>query len=47
MFDIQGLRGPPGVSGPQGPAGHNVRLILIYMYRDNSVIEALLAKGYM
>lgn len=47
MFDIQGLRGPPGVSGPQGPAGHNVRFILIYLYRDNSVIVALLAKGYM
>jgi len=47
MFDIQGLRGPPGVSGPQGPAGHNVRFTLIYSYRDNSVIVASLAKGYI
>lgn len=25
---FQGLRGPPGLPGPQGPAGHNVSLNL-------------------
>lgn len=40
LFLFQGLRGPPGVAGPQGPAGHNVSPI-VNKWANESINEWL------